>query len=101
MNFYHMTTLEQWAKYQKDANYEAESLVSEGFIHCSYAEQVEASLKRYFVGCERVLIIEIDPTLLRSKLVIEKSRNGDLFPHIYGQINKSAIVKMREKIMAI
>jgi uncharacterized protein (DUF952 family) len=99
MNFYHMTTLEQWAKYQKDANYEAESLVTEGFIHCSYAEQVDESLNRYFGGCERVLVIEIDPSLLRSKLVIEKSRNGELFPHIYGQINKSAIVKMKEKIM--
>ncbi len=98
MNFYHMTTLEQWAKFQKDAHYEAESLATEGFIHGSYAAQVDESLKRYFKGCDRVLIIEIDPTLLKPKLVIEKSRNGELFPHIYGPLNKTAIVKIVNKI---
>jgi uncharacterized protein (DUF952 family) len=97
MNFYHMTTPEQWAKFADADYYEAESLTTEGFIHGSYAEQVEESLGRYFKGCERVYILTVDPTLLTTNFIVEASRNGELFPHIYGQLNKSAIVEIENR----
>lgn len=99
MIFYHITTPEQWAKFDKVDYLEADSLATEGFIHGSYAEQVDASVRLYFQGCERVLILKIDPTLLTAKLVTETSRNGDLFPHIYGQLNKSAILEIENRLM--
>jgi uncharacterized protein (DUF952 family) len=101
MNFYHMTTSEQWAKFEQLDHYEAESLATEGFIHGSYAEQLEESLSRYFVGCERVIILTIDPTLLTANFKIEASRNGELFPHIYGQLNKSAITEIENRLMIV
>ncbi len=94
MIFYHITTPEQWDKYENDDFYAAESLYTEGFIHASFAEQVEKTLALHFKGIEKVWILTIDSTLLTNKLVIEASRDGELFPHIYGTINKTAIIKM-------
>jgi uncharacterized protein (DUF952 family) len=91
MNFYHITTPELWDKYKEQDFYEAASLHTEGFIHCSYSEQLHGTLEKYYTGVPHVLLLLIDPTLLTSKLVVEASRNGELFPHIYGSINKSAI----------
>jgi uncharacterized protein (DUF952 family) len=99
MDFYHMTTPEQWAKFENLDYYEAESLATEGFIHGSYAEQVDESLRIYFKGCERVCILKIDPTLLTTDFKIETSRSGALFPHIYGQLNKSAITEIENRLM--
>jgi uncharacterized protein (DUF952 family) len=40
------------------------------------------------------LLLEINETKLKSKLVDEPSSAGELFPHIYGKINKDAILKV-------
>ena len=99
MNFYHITTPAVWDKFKKLDYCEADSLHTEGFIHCSYLEQVEPTLNLYFKEVDKVILLEIDPSVLTSKLVIESSRDGLLFPHIYGAINKSAIVNVEERIL--
>ena len=91
MNFYHITTPKQWAKFENQELYEAESLHTEGFIHCSYEEQLDETLSLYFKDQPAVLLLKIDPSVLTAKLLVEPSRDGALFPHIYGQLNKSAI----------
>ena len=99
MNFYHITTPEIWGTFENKNYYEAESLHTEGFIHCSYWGQLEETLKLYYKGVSQVIVLEIEPDALISKLIIEKSRDGNLFPHIYGVINKAAIVKVEERIL--
>ena len=99
MTFYHITTPEQWAKFRDKDFYEAESLQTEGFIHASFAAQLEETLKIYYKGVREVLILTIDSEKLTSKLIVEKSRGGEDFPHIYGAINKSAIVAAEERIL--
>lgn len=97
MVFYHITTPEQFAKFADKDYYEAESLQTEGFIHASFAEQLEETLQIHYKNVSRVLLLTVDSELLTAKLTVEKSRNGENFPHIYGAINKSAIVATREK----
>ena len=97
MIFYHIAVPENWAKYEDKDFYEAESLVTEGFIHASFDAQVEETLKVHYKNVLQVLILTVDSDLLTSKLVIEKSRGGEDFPHIYGAINKSAIVSVVER----
>lgn len=96
MIFYHATTPEQWAKFDDADFYAAESLYTEGFIHASFAEQVEKTLKLHFKGVEKIWLLTIDSTLLTNELVVEGSRDGELFPHIYGTINKTAIIERKE-----
>ena len=99
MIFYHITTAENWAKFADKDFYEAESLKTEGFIHASFDEQLEETLKIHYKGVREVLLLTVDSEKLTSKLIVEKSRNGEDFPHIYGAINKSAIVRTEKRIL--
>lgn len=97
MKIYHIVLPEVWEKFKAEKFYEAESLASEGFIHCSFADQLESVLQRYYKGAEQVLILTIDTEKLTSKLVEEPSTNNEIYPHIYGQINAEAIVGIEER----
>jgi uncharacterized protein (DUF952 family) len=100
MLIYHIVLPEVWENFKDKESYEAESLATEGFIHCSFAAQLEAVLQRYYAGKERVLILTIDAEKLKSKLVEEASTNNEIYPHIYGEINRDAIVGIEEKEIA-
>jgi len=97
MSIYHVVLPEVWEKFKDEKFYEADSLKAEGFIHCSFADQLETVLLRYYKDAERVLILEIEPKKLMSKLVNESSTGGEIYPHIYGKINTDAIVGIEEK----
>ena len=47
---YHITTNQEWQDALMKGFYEASSLATEGFIHCSTEQQVEGVLQRYFAG---------------------------------------------------
>lgn len=53
MKIYHIVTPEVWEKYKDEDFYEAESLRTENFIHCSFENQVEAVLKRYYKDAKK------------------------------------------------
>ncbi|MCW5962083.1 MAG: DUF952 domain-containing protein [Pyrinomonadaceae bacterium] len=97
MIVYHIVLPEIWANFAGKPEYAAESLYSEGFIHCSFATQLDAVLERYYSGIEKVVILEIDPDKLSSRYVEEPSTNNEIYPHIYGPINQDAIVNAVER----
>ncbi len=99
MLIYHIVLPETWEKFKDEFEYEAESLQTEGFIHCSYRNQLDAVLERYYNGAGKVLILHINPHYLTSPLVAEPSTNREIYPHIYGKINKPAIVNVEERII--
>lgn len=99
MLIYHIVTPEVWEKYKNEYEYEAESLRTENFIHCSYRHQLEAVVERYYKNQTKILILHINPHLLESKLIAERSTGGEVYPHIYGKINRSAIVDVEEKFL--
>jgi uncharacterized protein (DUF952 family) len=43
-----------------------------------------------------LLLLHINPELLKSELKFEKSTNEELFPHVFGKIDREAIVKTEE-----
>jgi uncharacterized protein (DUF952 family) len=97
MIIYHIVTPEVWEKFKDENEYEAESLKTEDFIHCSYRNQLEDVLERYYKNEPKVLILHINPHLLTAKLVAERSTGGEIYPHIYGAINRQAIVNVEER----
>ncbi len=97
MKIYHIVTPEVWERFKNKDFYEAESLRAENFIHCSYAEQLAAVLQRYYKNAGNVLILEIDTEKLQSKLVEEPSTNNEIYPHVYGVINRDAITGIKER----
>lgn len=90
---YHVTTAAEWNKAREKGFYEAPSLHSEGFIHCSQEGQVAGVLERYFSGKTGLVKLVIDTDKLKSKYVFDWSPSAqDTFPHVYGPINAEAVV---------
>lgn len=97
MTIYHIVLPETWREFEGKDEYTAESLATEGFIHCSYGVQVDGVLRRYYSGAEKVLVLAIDPSKLISRLVEEPSTNNEVYPHIYGPINRDAVIGVEER----
>lgn len=66
----------------------------DGFIHCSARHQLEGTLAAHFEGVDRVALAVIDARALGDSLKWEKSRGGELFPHIYGALPFAAIMSV-------
>lgn len=94
MFIYHIALPEIWEKVGRDGFYEPEGLAVEGFIHCSFADQIEGVLGRYFHNADKVTILKIDVDKLSAKLVSEHSTNDELYPHVYGPINADAVTSV-------
>ena len=96
MLIYHIVLPDAWAAFDTGL-YEARSLETEGFIHCSFAEQLDAVIERYYGGEERVVVLEIESDRLMSRMIKEPSTNSEIYPHVYGPINRDAIVRVEER----
>jgi uncharacterized protein (DUF952 family) len=93
----HITTRKAWDEARIEGGYQPPSLSLEGFIHCSYPEQVSATGKRFFAGQTGLILLWIRLDLLTAELRIEGvSDQAEKFPHIYGPLNLDAIVKVTE-----
>lgn len=62
----------------------------DGFIHFSTAAQVPQTLRRHFAGQPGLFLIAVDADALGGALRWERSRGGDLFPHLYGDLDPRA-----------
>lgn len=92
---YHITTAEAWQMARRCGEYRSHSLASQGFIHCSTADQVIRVADALFAGHRGLVLLHIDPGKLTAKVVYENLDGGsELFPHIYGAINREAVVKV-------
>jgi uncharacterized protein (DUF952 family) len=77
-------------------------LESPGFIHCSTIEQAEDETNIFFKGRKGLVLLCLDENKLKSECKYQNPTGGgkhdrgvgNLFPHIYGPINISAIVKV-------
>jgi uncharacterized protein (DUF952 family) len=94
MFIYHITQKTDWEEAEKKGSYSAESLQSEGFIHCSLHEQVLDTARRYYAGITGLVLLEIDPELLTSRYMMEPSTGDAFYPHVYGEINVSAVKRI-------
>lgn len=90
---YHMTNAAAWASAQTRGSYTADSLASEGFIHCSKPDQIVATANRFYAGQRGLLLLAIDPSRVAAEIHIENLTGGsELYPHIYGPLNLNAVV---------
>ncbi len=89
---YHIVSAEEWARQKSLPTYEAASLQTEGFIHLSQKEQVTGTLSRYYPNVPDLLLLHIDVDKLIHELKHEIAINNELFPHLYGPLNKDAVV---------
>ncbi len=91
-------TLEDWARFEA-AGLSVQStrdrtLAEEGFIHCSYTDQVEGTLQRFYGDLDDVVVLTLDPDRLDAEIVDEAAEDGTLFPHVYGPLTIGAVVEV-------
>jgi uncharacterized protein (DUF952 family) len=91
---FHITTREQWNHAALAGKYQADSLVTEGFIHCSTVAQLESTGRRHFAGQTGLVVLEIDPSRLRWELRWEESQGED-YPHLYGPLDLEAVMSVQ------
>ena len=87
---YYIANSDSWERESRGGEYRNTSLETEGFIHCSLAEQVPGTLEKFFPSLDGLVLLEIDVQRLVPELRYE---NG--FPHIYGPLNLDAVVAVR------
>jgi uncharacterized protein (DUF952 family) len=89
---YHITQAARWAEAQAQGQYSADSLATEGFIHCSTPAQVVATASRYYAGQPGLVLLAIAPARVTAEVRFERAAyNGELYPHIYGPLNLDAV----------
>ena len=63
----------------------------DGFIHFSTGPQVGETAKKHFFGRTGLFLIAVDADALGDSLRWEPSRNDELFPHLYGELDLGAV----------
>jgi len=91
---YHITRLKDWEIQKEKTEFTPSDYYREGFIHCCTFDQVKGVLERYFKGKTDLMLLHIEEAKLKAELKYEPSFNNEKFPHIYGMINKNAIVEI-------
>ncbi len=97
MNIFHVAIPEEWENADDELYYSAGSLKTEGFIHCSFSDQLEGVIERYFKGRGRILVLRIVTENLDSPLVVEPSTGREPYPHIYGPLLRTAVAEVSER----
>ncbi len=96
----HLTTRDNWRSSQQQGFVTAESLATDGFIHCSTEEQMLGVANKYYSGSSDMVLLLIDLKKLTAPIKWEPPAHIDgspaksldpLFPHIYGTINIGAV----------
>jgi uncharacterized protein (DUF952 family) len=70
--------------------------LADGFIHFSAASQVAETAAKHFAGQHDLLLLHVDADRLGIRLKWEPSRGGALFPHLYGELDLTAVTKVEE-----
>ncbi len=90
---YHFTTPDYFNLFKDKEYYYPQRYHEEGFIHNCFERQQDHVRNNYFQGIKNIVILKIDTRLLEHPLIIEEAKNGDSFPHIYGELNLNAVVE--------
>jgi uncharacterized protein (DUF952 family) len=94
---YKILTADQWAQFQTDGVFHGAPVdLADGYIHLSASGQLQGTLDKHFAGQTGLIIAGVNLAVMGDAVKWEVSRDGALFPHIYGPLPMSAIIGVRE-----
>lgn len=96
---YHLALANEWSEAVESGEYRQstlrKSLDDEGFIHCSFGEQLQRIADFLYRGRLDVVLLHIEPSALHAEIRVENLEGGeDLFPHIYGPLPVTAVTRV-------
>jgi len=119
----HIVKRSEWAQAVARGTYAPASLRAEGFIHCSTVAQLVDTANRFCRGYHGLVVLCIDESRLKAELKYEAAgvtpapsvkaarrwrarplpwlntappSPGELFPHLYGELNVDAVARVVE-----
>lgn len=97
---YHLAARAEWESALAAGSYRRStldrSLEEEGYIHCSFAAQVQGVADRYYRGRPDIVLLTIDPARLTAPTQVEDLGSGEAYPHVYGPLDVDAVVRVDE-----
>ncbi|TQV73304.1 DUF952 domain-containing protein [Denitrobaculum tricleocarpae] len=92
---FHMCRRDEWTAAQASGSYAGSSQdLADGFIHFSTGLQLEVSAAKHRRGQDGLVLLTVDSAKLGTALKWEASREGALFPHLYGELPADAVERV-------
>src|SRR5579859_3360681 len=89
---YKITPASAWREAERQGVYKGSADdLRDGFIHFSTAAQVAETARKHYFGQTGLFLIAVDVDALGDALRWERSRNDELFPHLYGELDIGAV----------
>jgi uncharacterized protein (DUF952 family) len=90
---YKILTRGEWESLNAEGTFPGAPVdLADGYIHLSAPDQVAETAAKHFAGRDDLVLVEVDLTKLEG-VKWEPSRGGQLFPHLYGILPLSAVVR--------
>jgi uncharacterized protein (DUF952 family) len=92
LRIYKILPRADWTAAHEAGRFEGSALDrQDGYIHFSTAAQAQETARRHFAGQADLVVLEVEADDLGAGLRWERSRGGDLFPHLYGALAASLV----------
>ncbi len=96
MLIYKILRAEEWTRFERDGRTVGAPVdIADGFIHFSTAEQAPETAAKHFAGAGGLVLVAVDAGRLATDLRWEPSRGGQLFPHLYRDLDAADVVWTR------
>jgi len=83
----------EWDVLQRDGTFAGSADdVRDGFIHLSTSAQVPGTLAKHFAGERSLVVVALSASAFGDALRWEPSRDGQLFPHLYEEMEGTGIM---------
>jgi uncharacterized protein (DUF952 family) len=92
---FHLVPRAEWDASDTELPYTPTDFEREGFVHCTDGEdEVAATANRYFRDLsDELLVLTIDRSRLSAPVRYDDP--GSVYPHVYGPIDREAILQVR------
>jgi uncharacterized protein (DUF952 family) len=93
MDLLHVTSAESWAEAQRSGLHAPPMLAQDGFLHLCTVAQLDYVLGRHFSGRTGLVLLYLDPALLKDLRWEISEPDRDAFPHLYGPLPVAAVLR--------
>jgi uncharacterized protein (DUF952 family)/lysophospholipase L1-like esterase len=95
---FHLVAPGEWPR---AGEYRPRSLADEGFVHFSFADQVDGPANAFYADIAELTVVEVDPRAISAEIRVEDSYgSGAAYPHVYGPVPVTAAVALHPLVRA-
>ncbi len=94
---YKIISRQSWADAETNGMFKGAAIdIADGYIHFSDATQVEETARKHFAGQADLVLVAFAERGFGDALKWEVSRNGALFPHVYGSVDPAQALWVKD-----